>query len=109
MDFLLDIDINEKCNNRKLPFEIESKIPEKTKLVNILGNVRISFNLRIVFYRRHKVNGKGVKYILKNVDSNETIVLVRKKQRYQDCKILKLVQAGRTFLTHIFFRYAKRI
>lgn len=50
------------------------------------------------------MNGKGVEwYNLKNVDINETIVLVRKEQKYWDCKVLKLVQAGRTFLIYDFF------
>lgn len=46
--------------------------------------------------------------ILKNVGSNDIIALVRKKQRYQDCKVWKLIQAGRTFFTHDFFLHVKK-
>lgn len=54
-----DIDINEKCNNYKLPFAIESKIPGKTNLVNIL-RIKTSVNIRKSYKGDTKINGKRV-------------------------------------------------
>lgn len=53
-----DIDINEKCNNYKLPFEIESKILGKTNLVKRLGNVKMSVYLRKSYKEDTKIMEK---------------------------------------------------
>lgn len=40
---------------------------------------------------------------LQNVNSNEIIVPLRKKQKHQECKMLMSLQAGRTFQTLMIF------